>query len=96
MRVTRTLSISISPAQFRQVEKLARSEHRTMSEFVREALRCYQDQRRLAPLNTALLAALRALQQDAASKGTTKLARRQINAEIAAVRRQKAARQLAP
>ncbi len=92
MRATRTLSISISPAQLQQAEKLASREHRTMSELVREALRCYQDQRHLARVNTALLAALRALQHEAAAKGAARLTRRQINTEIAAVRRDKAAR----
>jgi len=93
MRSTKTLSISISPAQLRQAEKLARSEHRTMSELVREALRCYQDQRRLGRASTTLLAALRALQQEAARKGTAKLTSRQINVEIAAARRAKTAQQ---
>lgn len=93
MRVTQTLSISISPAQLREVERLARKEHRTRSELVREALRRYQDQQRLERVNTTLLAALRAVQEDARRKGTVGLSRREVRAEIAAVRHQKAARQ---
>jgi metal-responsive CopG/Arc/MetJ family transcriptional regulator len=96
MRATRTLSISINPVQLRQVERLARRECRTMSELVREALRRYQDQQRLEGVNDALLAALRAVQEDAQRSGAARLSRRQLAAEIRAVRRQRGARQPAP
>jgi metal-responsive CopG/Arc/MetJ family transcriptional regulator len=32
------------PAQFKQVEKLAKKENRTLSELIREALRRYQQE----------------------------------------------------
>ena len=93
MRTTRTVSISISPAQLQQVERLAREENRTMSELVREALRRYQEQQIREDAGNALLAALRALQQNARRKGTSKLTRRQIRAEITSARRDRASRQ---
>ena len=45
MRTTRTLSITLPPEMLSRAEKLARSENRTMSELVREALRYYERQR---------------------------------------------------
>jgi len=75
------------PAQLKQVERLARKENRTLSELVREALRQYQ-QTRESPVNTELIAALRAVQRDAIRVGLDKLPQRAINAEIAAYRRE--------
>ncbi|HWY47669.1 MAG TPA: ribbon-helix-helix protein, CopG family [Bryobacteraceae bacterium] len=51
MRTTKTLSISLPPAQFRDMEKLAKKENRTMSELIREALRRYQAERDLEAIN---------------------------------------------
>jgi CopG family transcriptional regulator / antitoxin EndoAI len=51
MRTTKTLSISLPPAQFKEVEKLAKKENRTLSELIREALRRYSYQRQLEELN---------------------------------------------
>jgi metal-responsive CopG/Arc/MetJ family transcriptional regulator len=87
MRTSRTLSVSMPPAQLKQVERLARKENRTLSELVREALRQYQ-QKRESPVNTELIAALRAVQRDAIRVGLDKLPQRAINAEIAAYRRE--------
>ena len=87
MRTSRTLSVSMPPAQLKQVERLARKENRTLSELVREALRQYQ-QTRESPVNTELIAALRAVQRDAIRVGLDKLPQRAINAEIAAYRRE--------
>ena len=42
MRTTRVLSVSLPPEMLRWAEEVARSEHRTMSELVREALRAYK------------------------------------------------------
>ena len=95
MRATQTLSISISPAQLRQAERLARKEHRTMSELVREALRRYQEQKSREDAGSTMLAALKTLQQDARSKGTSRLTRRQVTAEIGSARRDRASRQTA-
>jgi CopG family transcriptional regulator/antitoxin EndoAI len=51
MRTSKTLSISLSPAQLKEVEKLAKKENRTLSELIREALRRYSYQRQLEELN---------------------------------------------
>ncbi len=97
MRISKTLSISMPPAQFKQVEKLARQENRTMSELVREALRRYRQDQKTEPkpqrINTELLAALRAVQEDARRSGLSKMTQREIDAEIAAYRREKRAKQ---
>ena len=91
MRTTKTLSVSLFPAQLRETEKLAKKENRTMSELVREALRRYQEQQRpreIRPSPSSLAAALAELRADAKSKGTNRLTMRQINAEITQARRQ--------
>ena len=62
MRTSRTLSVSMPPAQLRQVERLAKKENRTLSELVREALRRYQ-QKPASPAGAELIAALRAVQE---------------------------------
>ena len=51
MRTTKTLSISLSPAQLKEVESLAKKEHRTLSELIREALRRYQIEREMDAVN---------------------------------------------
>jgi Arc/MetJ-type ribon-helix-helix transcriptional regulator len=98
MRTSKTLSISLPPAQLKAVEKLARKENRTMSELVREALRRYQQGRTpeytRGSINTELLAALRAVQEDALRTGLSKMTKHDINAEIAAERREKRAKQI--
>lgn len=88
MRTSRTLSVSMPPTQLRQVERLAKKENRTLSELVREALRRYQ-QKQESPVNTELIAALRAVQEDARQAGLDKLPQRAINAEVAAYRRER-------
>jgi CopG family transcriptional regulator/antitoxin EndoAI len=42
MRTTKTLSITLPPEMLSRAEQLAKKEHRTMSELVREALRQYE------------------------------------------------------
>ena len=85
MRTTRTISISLPPAQLRAVERIARKENRTMSELVREALRQYERMLLPAPMN--LTDAVRLLREDARQKGADRLTARDINREVAAVRR---------
>jgi Arc/MetJ-type ribon-helix-helix transcriptional regulator len=77
------------PTQLKQVERLAKQENRTISELIREALRQYQE-RRAAPVNHDLIAALREVQSSAERAGLDKMNQRQINAEIAAYRRERA------
>jgi Arc/MetJ-type ribon-helix-helix transcriptional regulator len=88
MRTTRTISISLPPKQLKAAERLAKKENRTMSELVREALRRYE-QKTATGVNTELLDALLAVQQDARRTGLDKLAMREIGAEIAASRRER-------
>ena len=42
MRTSKTLSITLPPEMLTLAEDMARKEHRTMSELVREALRHYE------------------------------------------------------
>jgi Arc/MetJ-type ribon-helix-helix transcriptional regulator len=42
MRRTKVVSVSMPAEMFSRAEELARSEHRTISELVREALRAYE------------------------------------------------------
>ena len=48
MRTTKVLSVSLPPEMLSWAEEVARSEHRTMSELVREALRAYKTLRQSA------------------------------------------------
>jgi Arc/MetJ-type ribon-helix-helix transcriptional regulator len=94
MRTTRVYSITMPPDLARQAEALARKENRTMSELMREALRRYQQPmvmldireyiRQVAPTPPAL----QAIREDAARKSSDKLTMKQIDREVAAVRRQ--------
>ena len=93
MRNTKVYSITMPPEMAKKAERLARSENRTMSELMREALRRYEQPlvtlnlreyiRQIAPTRPAL----RAMQEDARRKGTDKLSMAQIDREVAAVRR---------
>ena len=85
MRTTKTISVSLPPNQLKEIQKVARREHRTLSELFRELFREYQ-KRQNAPVNFELLAALRAVQEDARGAGLEKLTMRQIDAEIGASR----------
>src|ERR1039458_3996582 len=88
MRTTKTLSVSLPPAQFRRDKRLARRENRTLSELVREALRHYE-QKQDSPINYDLIAALRAVQEGAKQTGLDKLTDREIDAEVTASRRER-------
>jgi hypothetical protein len=88
MRNTKTLSISLAPEQYKTAERLARKQSRTMSELFREGLRRLEREDKMG-VNTELVAALRAVQEDARSVGLDKMTMREINAEIAAARRER-------
>ena len=75
------------PTQLKLVERLAKKENRTLSELVREALRQYH-QKQESPMNTDLIAALRAVQEDARRSGLDRLPQRAIDAEVGAHRRE--------
>lgn len=87
MRTSRTLSVSLPPAQLKRAERLAKRENRTLSELVREALRQYE-QRQKVP-NYDLLSALRAVQESARRVGLDKLPEKDIQAEVTASRRER-------
>lgn len=58
-RQSTTLTISLSPAMAKEVERAMKAEHRTRSELVREALRIYLSAR-LIPAETPTPAEVRA------------------------------------
>jgi hypothetical protein len=79
----------------KQAERLAKKENRTMSELMREAFRRYQQPpvldvreyiRQIAPTPLAL----QAIREEARKTGSDKLTMKQIDAEVAAVRRPQA------
>ena len=88
MRTSKTLSVSLPPAQFKRAERLAKRENRTLSELVREALRQYE-RKQETPINYELIAALRAVQIGAKRARLDKLSEREIEAEVQTVRRQR-------
>lgn len=94
MRTTKTVSISMPPAQLREAERLAKRENRTMSELFREAFRRYQDQEGVRRKQLEKLGALLdASRMEAEQNGTAGLSEQEIDAEIKAYRterRQKA------
>jgi Arc/MetJ-type ribon-helix-helix transcriptional regulator len=98
MRTTKNLTVSLPPAQLREMEKTAKKENRTMSELVRETFRRYQrdeEDRRLAadPVRAQRLLELKEtvteLRKEAVKTGLAKLSDRQITAEVEAYRQQK-------
>jgi Arc/MetJ-type ribon-helix-helix transcriptional regulator len=90
MRSTKTVSISLAPEQYKMAERLAKKQCRTMSELFREGLRRLEQEDKRG-MNTELLVALRAVQEDARRAGLDKMSMREINAEIAAARRERRA-----
>jgi len=45
MRTTNTMTVSLSPAMTKELERVRKAEHRTRSELIREALRQYIESR---------------------------------------------------
>lgn len=88
MRTTRTLSVTLPPAQLKRAERLAKRENRTLSELVREALRQYE-KRQASDVNYDLILALRGVQESAKRAGLDKLTAREIDAEVSAHRRER-------
>jgi hypothetical protein len=66
-----------------------------MSELFREGLRRLEQEEKEG-INSELLAALRAVQEDSRRAGLNKMTMRQINAEIAEARREQRARAAKP
>jgi len=95
MRTTKSITISLPPEQLRTAERLAKKQSRTMSELFREALRRYQQEEEWRPTPAALNAFAKAVQlfrEDARRAGLSKMTMRQINAEVAAARKEMRAR----
>jgi CopG family transcriptional regulator/antitoxin EndoAI len=66
MRTRQTITISLPPEMAKQVEQTMRTEHRTRSELVREALRTYISIRQF-PEETPTAAELRAVHRGRAA-----------------------------
>ena len=96
MRTTKVYSITMPPEMARQAERLAKKENRTMSELMREAFRRYRQPlpvldmreyiRQIAPAPPAL----QAIRAEAERNGRHKITMKQIDTEVAAVRRSQA------
>jgi metal-responsive CopG/Arc/MetJ family transcriptional regulator len=50
MKSIKTITISLPVIMGKEIEKVAKAEHRTVSELIREAFRQYQSQRNLKAL----------------------------------------------
>ncbi len=50
MAAQKTITVSLPAAMGKEIEKVAKEEHRTISELIREAFRQYQAQRNLRAL----------------------------------------------
>ena len=89
MRTTKSVTISLPPKQLKTAERLAKKQNRTMSELFREGLRrLEQEEQRPSPEALGDLGTvLRLLQQDAKRAGLDKMTKREINAEVAAARK---------
>ena len=83
MRTTKTLSVSLPPNQLKEMERTAKKENRTMSELIRELYRRYVSDEARREFGRAL----ENLRTEAARTPAGKLTMRQIDAEIAATRR---------
>jgi predicted DNA-binding protein len=84
MRTTKVIAITMPPEMAKQAERLAKKQNRTMSELMREAFRRYQQSEHSTAV--PLLDAIRLLQEDAWRSGL-KPTRKEIDSEIAGVRR---------
>ncbi len=83
MRTTKTLSITLPPEMLAAAVEMARREHRTMSELVREALREYERKNWWAEMNAYG-------QAKAEERGLTE---NDVEQQVAEVRRERRARQ---
>src|ERR1700682_1604603 len=92
MRTTKPVTISLPPKQLKTAERLAKKQNRTMSELFREGLRRLEQEEQSEPATMAEVLAL--LRAEAKAKGLNKMTKREINAEIAAARKERYARQV--
>jgi predicted DNA-binding protein len=92
MRTTKVIAITMPPAMAKDAAMLAKKQNRTMSELMREAFRRYQQEEAFQPSSAALRAlaeAFAAVREDARKAGLHKMTMRDINAEVAAYRRER-------
>lgn len=82
---TKLLSIPVPASTFKRFERVAEQSGLTLDQLASKALRSYVESQRP---KQGLAAALAATREDARRKGTDKLTMREINAEIAAARRE--------
>jgi Arc/MetJ-type ribon-helix-helix transcriptional regulator len=89
MRTTKSVTISLPPAQLKTAERLARKQNRTMSELFREGLRRLEQEEETNRSKglQSLAATVRLIQQEAKRTGLDKMTMREIDAEIAAARK---------
>jgi Arc/MetJ-type ribon-helix-helix transcriptional regulator len=85
MRTTKTISVSMPPSQWKAMVRTAKKENRTMSELVRELYRRYIADSARQEFGRAV----ETLRTEAAKTPAGKLTMRQIDAEIAAARRER-------
>lgn len=71
MRTHQTMTVSLPPEMMREVERVRKTERRTRSELVREALRVYFGRMQALPVYTPTRRELRALEKgrEALAKG---------------------------
>ena len=92
MRTTKVIAITMPPAMAKDAATLAKKQNRTMSELMREAFRRYQQEEKFRPSSAALGAladALAAVREDARKADLDKMTMREIDAEVAAYRRER-------
>jgi Arc/MetJ-type ribon-helix-helix transcriptional regulator len=90
MRTTKSVTISLPPEQLKRAERLAKKQSRTMSELFREGLRRLEQEEEWRPSSAALTAFSKAVQffrEDAKRAGLDKMSMREIDAEVAATRK---------
>src|SRR5438045_8491502 len=91
MRTTKSVTISLPPAQLKSAERLAKKQNRTMSELFREGLRRLEQEEEWRPSPAALAQfgeIVRLIQQDARGAGLDRTTMREIDAEVEAARKQ--------
>ena len=90
MRTTKSVTISLPPAQLKIAERLAKKQNRTMSELFREALRRLEQDEWQRPFPATLQSFAQAValfREDARRAGLNKTTKNEINAEVEAVRK---------
>lgn len=87
MSTTKTISVSMPPAQIREAERLAKQENRTVSDLFRDAFHKYREQdAKNQALRKRFAAELEALRAEAEQAGANLLTSEEIDAEIRAYR----------